>query len=59
MIPWKWIIIVGVIWVGILLLDEVAYQWWKSVNPGSRYTSIVDQTTSILDPSQPPQSGTE
>jgi hypothetical protein len=37
----EWFIATVAAWVVIVLIDEVVYYWWKSLNPGSMYSGIL------------------
>lgn len=37
----KWLAATIAGWVLLLLLDELAYYWWKKMNPGSMYTGML------------------
>ena len=50
----RWIITGALIIVGILVLDELAYRWWRKANPGSLYSHLHDRTITPVDPSKPP-----
>jgi hypothetical protein len=36
-----WFVSVIAGWVAILVLDELAYYWWKKINPGSTWSGIL------------------
>ena len=37
----KWFIATIVGWIVIIALDEIAYYWWKDMNPGTMYSGIL------------------
>lgn len=37
----KWILATVIAWLFIVLLDELTYNLWKEVNPGSQYTGLI------------------
>ena len=37
----RWVIATIVAWLFIVLLDELSYNLWKEVNPGSQYTGLI------------------
>lgn len=36
----KWFVLVITVWVAVLLLDELAFLWWRKVNPGSLWSGL-------------------
>jgi len=37
----KWLLATIIGWLVLILLDELAYYWWKDLNPGSQYAGIL------------------
>lgn len=54
MYPWRWLIVVAIIWGAVIILDEIAYTYWKKANPGSMYTRVLEEVAPLVDPNQPP-----
>jgi hypothetical protein len=57
MLEWietRWVITAAIIVVGVIIMDEFTYYWWKKANPGSMYSHLHDRTITPIDPSQPP-----
>ena len=44
-------------WGVILLLDELAYYWWKSYHPDSAFTGVIAKHAIQNDPA--PMAGTQ
>lgn len=36
----KWLISVVSVWIVVLILDELAFTWWRKVNPGSAWSGL-------------------
>lgn len=37
----NWLITTVGTWIFILILDELAYYWWKSYHPDSQFSGVV------------------
>lgn len=37
----KWFIATIATWIVVILLDELGYYWWKSMNPGTMFSGIL------------------
>ena len=48
----KWMVSVVVAWLFIILISEIAYYWWKDLNPGSTWSGIIDQQPPVNSPDQ-------
>lgn len=51
---YKIVIYSGLIILGVIILDEIAYRGWKIYNPGHMYSHLNDKTAPLVDPSAPP-----
>lgn len=56
---YRWIIIVAFIWLGLILLDEFSYRYWRVANPGSQYTGVLGELSTLVDPNNPPTTYTQ
>lgn len=37
----KWFVSVIAVWITVMMLDELAFLWWKKVNPGSLWSGLI------------------
>jgi len=51
---YRWIILIAIVVVGIILLDEIAYQTWISQNPGANWSGVRGINSPLVDPNNPP-----
>lgn len=54
----QWFITTVGTWALILILDELAYYWWKSYHPDSQFTGVIAKHNPLQNPGLP-LSGTQ
>lgn len=52
----KWFISVIAVWITVLVLDELAFLWWRKVNPGSLWGGLLVRHPNIQDSNVPTDS---
>lgn len=53
----RWFIMTVITWGIILVLDELAYYWWKTYHPDSAFSGVLAKHA--IQNSPPPTAGTQ